>query len=204
MIKNFPRYIIITVGWVAVLYPLWVRLSTLAWAPANILPNLFPLFGLAAFSLLWLHAVSGPFEPWMRKHINFDLYVQRTAWLILVCIIAHPLLLLASLNFSITNLFIVYGSTFIVVGIAGWVLLISYDIIKPLRKSYPFFAKHWTLVLAISNIGFLLTFVHSIFLGSDLQTGFLRVVWIFYGITAFFSIVYTYAIRPLASYFAKH
>lgn len=186
------------------MYPLGVRLSTLAWStPADIVPNLFPLFGLAAFSLLWLHAISGVFEPWMRKHINFDLYVQRTSGLILVCIIAHPLLVLASFNFSITNLFMVYGSTFIVLGIAGWVLLISYDIIKPLRKSYPFFARHWTVVLAISNIGFLLTFVHSIFVGSDLQAGPLRAVWIFYGITAFLAIVHTYAIRPLASYFTK-
>lgn len=195
MNQKIIRYLIILFGWVAVLYPLWVRASNLHWAfDATLLPNLFPLFGLAAGSLLWLHAISGVFEPWLRKHINFDRFVNITATLILWCLILHPLLLLVMLRFNIDELFLFYSPLYLRIGVVAWILLIIYDITKPLKK-YNFFAKNWNNILIISNIGFLLTFIHALYLGSDLQSGILRIIWIFYGVTATLGIIYTYGIK---------
>jgi len=193
--KKITTYLILAFGYLAVLYPLWVRVESLQWGfDATLLPNLFPLFGLAGFSLLWLHSISGVFEPWLRQHINFDKYVHDTSMLILICIIAHPLLLLISVSFNFSSVFAIYGTTYIWFAIIGWCLLITYDIGKALKK-YDFFVRHWQAILLISTIGFLLTFFHSLNLGSDLQSGPLRIIWIFYGATAILSTIYTYGVK---------
>jgi len=194
--NTFSKYAIIAFCWLAVLYPLWVRANSLTWAfDQTLLPNLFPLFGLATVSLLWLHSISGVFEPWLRANFDFDKFVNVTASMILVCIIAHPLLLLIIMNFKLSDIYLIYGTTYITLGIIAWLLLIIYDITKPLKKHHHFFAKHWNAILLISNIGFLLSFLHSLNLGSDLQTGPLRYIWIFYGITATLAIIYTYGVK---------
>ncbi len=195
MNNKLTHYGIIVFGYLAVLYPLWMRIQTLQWASdATLLPNVFPLFGIGAFALLWLHVISGVFEPWLRKHINFDAFVHRSSVLILICIILHPVLLLATFDFNIKSIALAYNITYIRLGAIGWMLLITYDIGKALKK-YHFFTKHWNKILIISNIGFLLTFFHSLHLGTDLQAGPLKILWIFYGITATLAIVYTYGIK---------
>jgi len=197
MNKTITRYCIILFAYLAVLYPLWVRVKTLHWAfDGSLLQNLFPLFGLAAFSLLWLHSISGVFEEWLRKQFNFDQFVHVTSILILTSIILHPLLLLVILGFNLSNLFLYYGTGYILLAIVGWLLLITYDIGRALKK-YDFFARNWNNILIISNIGFLLTFFHSLALGSDLQSGLIRIVWIFYGVTAILAVIYTYGVKRL-------
>ena len=196
MNKILIKYSIVVVASLAVLYPLWIRLQSLYWSwnLSNIVLNVFPLFGLLAFTLLWLHAMSGVLEPWLRKYINFDQFVHSTATIILFSIILHPLLLLINLRFNISNLFLYYGFTSIWLGIISWLLLITYDIGKSLQK-YPFFVKNWQNILTISTIGFILIFFHSLALGSDLQSGPLRIIWIFYGCTAILATIYTYGIK---------
>ncbi len=192
------KYGIIAFGWLVVLYPLWVRWQNVYWGGHDLVSlssALFPFLGLAAAGMLWLHSVSGVFEPWLRQYINFDRFVGITARLIFICFALHPVLLWASVDFSISNIFLYYGLTYIWVGIVAWILLVTYDIIKPFKK-HDVVAKHWTKVLVVSNIGFLLTFLHSLNLGSNLQTGPLRMVWMLYGITATLAIVYTYAVIP--------
>ena len=196
MNNTITKYSIIIFALAAVVFPLWVRLSTLSWSWNfnQILFNLFPFFGLLAFTLLWLHSLCGVFEEWLRRYINFDQFVHITASIILVCLIAHPLLLLIGLDFNINNVFLYYSAKYIWLAIIAWILLITYDIGKALKK-HAFFSRHWNNILIISNIGFLLIFFHSLVLGSDLQFGLLRFIWIFYGITAILAIIYTYGIK---------
>jgi len=197
MNKKVIKYSVTIFACLAVLYPLWVRLSGLIWSfDRTLLLNLFPAFGLLAFALLWLHSMSGVFEPWLRRYINFDLFVHNTSIIILISIIMHPLLLLINADFNFNNILLDYGTKYIWFGIIAWLLLITYDIGKALKKK-EFFAKHWDNILIISTIGFLISFFHSLALGSDLQSGILRGVWIFYGITAILATIYTYGIRKL-------
>ena len=201
MKNTIIRFLLFVFAVAAVAYPLYVRLSTLQWS-ANaqvILNNSFPLFGLTAFSLLWLHAMSGVFEPWLRQVINFDWFVRVTASLILLCILCHPVLLLMLFSLNVKAILVTYGTFYIVLGFVGWCLLMLYDLAKPSSRKGGFWAKHWHKVLLVSNIGFLITFFHSLNLGSDLQSGPLRTIWIFYGITAFAAIIYTYGLRRFLS-----
>lgn len=197
MKQQYYRFGIILFGWLAVLVPLICRTQSIQWTPeTNWIQNIFPMFGLLAFSLLWLHSISGAFEPWLRKHVNFDVFVSRTATLILIAIILHPLLLLIDMRFSLQDTFLYYGKTAVWLGIIGWLLLISYDITKPFKK-YAVVAKRWNSILIISNIGFVITFFHALKAGSDLQSGFLKYLFIFYGVTAIICLIWTYAIMPL-------
>src|SRR3989344_789063 len=130
------KYGLTLFAFLAVGYPLFVRTTNLQWSfDHTILAlNIFPLFGLTAFSLLWLHALSGVFEPWLRQYINFDRFVHYTSLIILASIILHPLLLFLSLEFRILDVFSYYDATYIWLAIIGWILIITYDIGKALRK----------------------------------------------------------------------
>ena len=150
-----------------------------------------------AVATLWLHSISGVFEPWLRRYINFDRFVQLTSTLIFVCIVLHPLLILYKLKFSIKNLVLIYDSNALVIAAIALILLLTYDIGKILQKKYQFFVEHWQKILLISNIGFILIFYHSLSIGSDLQSGTLRILWIFYGTTAILSIIWTYFIKKI-------
>ena len=175
---------------VAVLLPQWIHIRNVSW-DAALLPNIFPIFGLLAATLLWLHAISGAFEEWLRERFDFDAFVHWTALAILVSIILHPLLFLILIDF---NLGVIFSSIPLILGMIAFLLLITYDIGKALKR-HSFFVRHWRKILIISNIGFLLTFIHALEVGSDLQEGFMRGLWIFYGITALLAIIYTYGIK---------
>jgi len=195
MKRKLIRLSVLTFAYLAVLYPLWFRYKNISWSfdIDSILYNLFPGFGLAAFAILWLHAISGVFEPWLRKYFDFDKYVRTTSLIVFFCLILHPLLLLIILGFDFSEL--LAGGRYIMFGIVGWILLITYDVGKLLSRKYDFFVRNWHNILLISTIGFLLIFFHSINLGTDLQTGHLRNVWIFYGVTAFLATIHTYIIK---------
>jgi hypothetical protein len=196
MTKNQTiTYSIYGVIWLAVLYPLFVALQNANWQIQESLSAfLFPLAGLLMVSLLWLHAISGSFETWLRQYINFDSFIEITAKIILGCLVLHPLLLLVSMNFNFGDIFAYYGTKFIWLGIISWILLISYDVTKPFK--YGFFDKYWNSILIISNIGFVISFTHALAIGGDLASGPLRSVWIFFGVTGIISLLYTYAVLP--------
>ena len=188
------RFIITLFACLAVLYPLWVRFGSLGWTLGpSILQSIFPALGLIAFAVLWLHVISGAFEPYLRTLFDFDRFVHRTSIIILICLILYPLLLLIDFDFNFSAVF-AYGEKYILLAVIGWLLLITYDIGKALKR-YNFFVRHWNAILLISTTGFILTFLHSLALGSDLQAGPLRAVWIFYGATAIPATVYNYGIK---------
>jgi hypothetical protein len=182
----------------AVALPILVHIRNVAWENFSLIPFIFPIFGLLAFTLLWLHSISGVFEERLREMFDFDAFVRWTALAILVSILLHPLLLLIMAQFNVLAIFAPGPYQLpLLLGLFGLILLLTYDVGKFLKyRGNHFFSRHWTAILIISNIGFILTFFHSLMMGSDLQSGFLRYLWIFYGITAILAIIYTYAIKP--------
>jgi len=193
--RKIIRFSVILFCLLAVLYPLWVGISSRYWTlGSELLSNIFPLLGILAFTLLWLHSISGVFESWLRKYFDFDWFIYTTSMLIFISFVLHPFLLLIYSDFSFTRAFSYADMRYIWLGVIGFLLLITYDIGKFL-KNHDFFVRNWDKILVISTIGFLLTFFHSLVIGSDLQSGTLRIVWIFYGITAILSTIYTYGIK---------
>lgn len=203
MNKIIIKCLIIVLACLSVLYPLAVRIGSTHWAlNATLLPKLFPLFGLLAFTILWLHVVGKALESWLRKYVDFDYFVHNTSTLVLICVISHPLLLLINFSFSFSQIFSHYDLIYIWLAIIGWFLLITYDIGRALKRSH-FFIRHWNQVLFISTVGFLLIFFHSLGLGSDLQSGPLRTIWLGYGVSGILATIYIYGVKSFLTHNAR-
>lgn len=195
MQRLFIKSLLIATACLAVLYPLWVRVRSLEWAlDSTFIPNLFPALGIAAFTIMWLHVVGGALEVWLKKYVDFEKFVHNTSFLVLILIIFHPLLLLIQLGFDFTKLFLYGSAIYIWLGILGWFLLLTYDVGRVFKRNN-FFVRNWNAILILSTLGFLFAFFHSLGLGSDLQSGFLRKLWIFYGATAIIAAIYNYGVR---------
>jgi len=180
----------------AVIVPIFVHIQNVSWSSSSLIVNIFPIFGLLAFTLLWLHAISGAFWEWLCSHFGVETmeeFIGWTALAIFISIVLHPLLLLFLVKFDLPSL-ISHSPVPIYLGIFGLLLLLTYDIGKVLKK-YKILLNNWNSILIISNIGFILTFFHSLLIGSDLQIGFLRNLWIFYGVSAILAITYTYGVK---------
>ncbi len=202
-----PKILVIIGATLAVALPIFIHLRNVSWSESSLLISLFPAFGLLAFTLLWLHSISGAFENQLRKMFDpapydpegirsrFDAFVHWTALVILISILLHPLLLLILIEFQVLAIFEGHALE-MSLGLIGLILLLTYDVGKALKK-YEFFSRHWNKILVVSTIGFLITFFHSFIIGSDLQSGFLRYLWLFYGITATAATLYTYGFKRL-------
>ena len=192
------KFLIYVTAFLAVVYPLFVwygRAGADLMLDETLLLNLFPAFGLLAFTIMWLHVVGGALRPWLEKYIDFPKFVSKSSIAVLVLIILHPLTLFTGVG--IRNIFLIfklYDPKYIWLAIIAWFILVGYDVSKKF-KNRQFFAKHWDTVKLISTVGFFFVFFHSLGVGSDLQTGPLRAVWIFYGVTAAIAAVYTYGIK---------
>ena len=193
-------YLFYTIAVVSVFYPLsvWFNSSLLKFGQFNLF-DLFPAFGLLAFSVMWLHVVGGAFRVYLEKYINFERFVYWSSIVVLISLILHPGLLFLALYMSGGGSpydFVPDGKEYLItIAIVAWVIFIGYDILKFFRKR-GVLIKHWEVIKLISTLALFLGFFHSIGIGRDLQTNPLRSVWIFYGITATIATVYTYFIKP--------
>jgi hypothetical protein len=187
------KQLVIIGATLAVILPIFAHIRNVSWGDSSLVISLFPIFGLLAFTLLWLHAMSGVFEEWLRERFNFDAFVHWTALIILVSMLLHVFMLLTLIKFDLPSLF-EHSPVAMTLGLIGFILLLTYDIGK-LFKKREFFSRNWNSILIISTIGFILIFFHSLMIGSDLQSGWLRWLWIFYGVTAILATIYTYGIK---------
>jgi len=159
--------------------------------------NTFPLFGLAAFSLMWSHYIVGS----LRRFYGFDKqaltkYFKGTSVLVLICILAHPLLLMLQLyldGFGLPPQS--YLEHYVAPSLAwaaglGTISLIIFLLFELYRK---FNEKSWWKYIDYAQIlamGFI--FLHGLTLGRHLQFGWYKWVWYFYGISLIFAIIYNF------------
>ena len=194
--KKVIKYLIYAVAVISVVYPVivWYGRVDLVF-DGTLLLNLFPVFGLLAISIMWLHVVGGALRPWLEKYIDFQKFVSKSSVIVLFLIIFHPLALFTGVGIrNIGLVFKLNNPKYIWLAVIAWLILVGYDVAKKF-KNRQFFVKHWETVKLISTIGFFLALSHSLGLGSDLQVGSLRSVWIFYGISAIIATIYTYGVR---------
>lgn len=194
------RFVLATLALLAVGYPLYVWYSHAVFTVEPfVLFELFPAFGLFAFSTMWLHVVGGAFRQQLEKLVNYQKFVSTTSFFVLVALILHPGLLLAALlaaNISFGKyLDYASGILLVAVGMIAWVIFIAYDVLKIAHKN-GYFDKYWSQIKLVSTLAFFLVFIHSLALGRDLHVGTLKYVWWFYGITAALATYKTYFTKP--------
>lgn len=171
--------------------------QTLSWEFSNLsLYRLFPLFGLLAFSLMWVHYVVAA----LRKHFRVDKsavnsYFEVTSYFVLVFILLHPGLLAFQLwrdgdGLPPGSYMGFVGSAFkiaIIAGMVSWAAFIGYEFRRKFNKK-----PWWKFVQYASDAAMLLIFVHALRLGGQLQDGWYRWIWMIYGISLAVILLYTY------------
>lgn len=162
--------------------------------------QLFPLFGLLAFSLMWAgYVVSGIKSAFNVEDIKLSkLYFQITAAAVFGAILIHPSLLVVQLwrdGFGLPpgsyRQYVAPGTVwFVYLGTVAWLAFMSYE----LRRFYAN-KSWWKYVLYANDIAIWAVYIHAFNLGVDIASSWLRVVWIIYGICLALAFVAIYRKR---------
>jgi len=156
--------------------------------------DIFPIFGLMGFSaLLTTYVVNALSTYWKVPHEKLASYYQNIGYAILILILAHPTALLTRLFLDGYGLPpFSYGAyvnqNYIWVVWLGTVSLFVFLAFELHR----WFSRRgwWKWVVYANDIAMLLVFYHGLTLGTELQKGWFRYVWWFYGVILVATLVY--------------
>ena len=173
--------------------------SRLSWDFSNLTGlTVFPLFGLLAFSLMWVHYVSGFVRDTWFPGASTKKSFSITTTIVLALILLHPTLLIVQLYKQGSGLPPGSYKDYVAAGNVGYVLLGTLGLAGLLTFEFKrFFSKKswWKYVSVVSDIAILLIVVHSLKLGQHLQTGWFRYLWYFYIITLVAAIIRIYVLK---------
>lgn len=158
--------------------------------------QLFPLFGLLAFSIMWSHYMANALRQLFSQKMSvLSRYYKSTSFAVLALICLHPALLIIQRfrdGFGLPP-----GSYYSYVAPGnGWITLLgtaSFFIFIAFEFRRRFGNRHWWKYVArASDFAMLAIFYHGLRLGGNLVTGWFRTVWFFYGITLVIVLIYLY------------
>lgn len=190
------------IGWlislVVVILAVIVWGESFSWSYAKISAyRLFPLFGLVAFSLMWVHYIVAALRLYSGgdKKVT-ESYFNITGFLVLLSIVLHPAILVYKLwsdglglppNSYLEN-YVASGSQWAVaLGSAALMIFLAYELRYKFQNR-----PWWRFVQYGSDIAMIAIFVHALRLGNHVQSGWYRYVWFFYGLSFLVSLTYIY------------
>lgn len=151
---------------------------------------IFPLLGLYAFFLLWAQIMIGTNMGILRRNLGLPWIQTFHEWeggTTLLFALLHPLFAYLVLGGPLGVFKAYQGSTvYILTGYLALTLLLVTVLTAAFRK-IPWLVSRWHTIHYLNYIIFLLVWIHSWNLGSDVQSTGLRYLWIFFGVTAFAS-----------------
>ncbi len=180
-----------------------VGLSIVAWAQT--LPDdvsvlstyqVFPVFGLVAFSLMWAHYVSDVLSHYVGQGNRLKRYFRITSAVVLVAILLHPSLYIVQLYndgqglppFSYINDYPgAMNSLALLSGSVGLLAFLAYELHRWFSKR-----RWWKYIQYVSDIAMLLILLHGFTLGTVIDSGWFGVVWWLYTITYLAALAYIY------------
>jgi len=178
-------------------------LAVLAWGQGNswhILPistlGLFPLFGLVAFSIMWSQYIASAVRQLFKVDGSaLKQYYNLTGYLVLLAILLHPGLLAwqlwrnggglppgSELSYVLPSL-----KAFIILGMINLTILLLFELRRVFASR-----SWWRYMTYLVDLAMLSIFVHALKLGNQLQHGWFRGVWLFYGASLIVCLAYTY------------
>lgn len=161
--------------------------------------QLFPLLGLLAFSIMWSHYMMITLQTlWSIKKEVLSNYFRWTGYAVLALICLHPGLLIYQRFKDGYGLPPGSYESYVAPGL-GWVTLLGTVslLIFLSFELYRFFGKRswWHYVADASDVAMLAIVYHGLQLGTQLQQGWFRVVWLFYLVTLVGALIYKYTKR---------
>lgn len=148
---------------------------------------LFPLFGLYAFTLVWLQFMIGTTRSLLKRAFPGIITWHRTQGVFaLLFALVHPALILVAFGIDTYMKKTFVAPELVVYVWIGQVqlFLMVLAVVAALLRRQAWLRSRWKLVHRANYIVFVLAWVHSWFLGSDVQSSGLRWVWIVYAISA--------------------
>lgn len=159
--------------------------------------QLFPLFGLVAFSIMWSHYIVSV----VRQQTGVDkkelhLYIEVTSFVVLFAIVMHPGLLEWQLwrdNFgppplNVLNSYVAHSLRWAaLLGMISLLIFLAYE-----SRRWFSDRRWWPIVAVATDLAMIAIFIHSLKLGTTLQHGWLQAVWYFYGATLIAALSYIY------------
>lgn len=161
--------------------------------------ELFPVLGLIAYSLMWTHYIASLARELLKlpKRILIP-YFNWTSYVVLAAICLHPGLLIYQrykdgYGFPPHSYesYVRPGLGYVtIIGSASLLVFLAYEF----RRRYAE-RSWWRFVNYAVDVAMLGILYHSLRLGDQLQHGWFRGVWYFYGITLIGCLVYKYTKR---------
>ena len=161
--------------------------------------DVFPILGLMAWSLMWLHYVSGSvkrYAGFAEDRLILRVYFRVTSLMVLFLILLHPALLyngLLSDGFGLppTSAFAVYSTVAmrvaLMLGYLGLGAFLLFELGRWFRNR-----SWWKYIEYASIAAMFAIFVHALMLGGELMLGWYRAVWLLSGIILVLSLVYNH------------
>ncbi len=149
--------------------------------------QVFPLLGLLAFSIMWSHYISAAFRDiaGINKKL-FSRYFRLTGYAVLILICLHPGLLIYQRFRDGFGLPPGSYESYVAPGL-GWVTILGTASLG-VFLAFEFHRKFgnrtwWHYVQDASDPAMLAILYHGLRLGSQLQQGWFRYIWLFYTVT---------------------
>jgi hypothetical protein len=171
-----------------------------AWQFQHLSPyQLFPVLGLIAFSLMWSHYVMGTVRELLgAKEAVLKRYFQWTGYAVLALICLHPGLLIYQLYRDGVGLppgsyesYAAHGLGWItLLGTASLFIFLAFELHRVFGER-----SWWRYVVDASDAAMLGILYHGFRLGSQLQQGWYRYVWLVYTVTFVAVLVRKYSRR---------
>jgi hypothetical protein len=157
---------------------------------------LFPVLGLLAFSIMWSQYMVVALARYTHKDLGSGTYYRYTGYAVLLLIVLHPGLLIYQRFQDGFGLPPKSYETYVAPGM-GWLTLlgtVSLLIFLAYELRRVFGEKSWwKYVVGAGDAAMIAIFYHGLKLGNQLQSGWYRMVWVFFGVTLIIAIVYKYA-----------
>jgi hypothetical protein len=161
--------------------------SSFAWQFSSISTyQLFPVFGLLAFSIMWSHYLVGSLKHDVLQSVSLESYFRFTGYAVLVAIILHPGLLIYRLFRDGYGLPPGSYEHFVAPGLAWVTLLGTVSLLCFLAfELHRWYGRRswWRYVIAAGDAAMVAIFYHGLRLGSQLMGGWYRVIWFMYGLS---------------------
>ncbi len=190
---------VLPVAWLATLAATFVTFFALRgpWDFTQVLDaqnfgiTFFPLAGLVAFTLVWSQTIIGANLWWLRSVFPGVVRFHRTQGpFALLFALLHPLLLFLGVGLAsyLSREYVPKTlAPFVWIGYVQLLLLVLTAGTAMLRR-LAFVRGFWRRLHCANYAVFALAWIHSWFLGTDVQPTALRYVWIFFAATAALSI----------------
>ncbi len=160
--------------------------------------EIFPVFGLLAFSLMWCHYIVGGIKAGFNiQDTKVDKrYFAVTAAVVLAALLIHPTLLLFQLwrdGFGLPpgsyKAYVAPGAIWAVyLGTVCWLAFMAFEL-----RHWCSEKKWWKYVTYANDIAIWGIYIHGLKLGADVAAPWLAQVWIFYGLALAAAFVATYS-----------